>query len=356
MWSSTAVDAAAAAREAGPGAPPPPGGGAAGEPSGAAPEAPRRRRRPQELPPEAHPSPGGGSSSGSSSGSASGASGASAAGATLVPPPEPLEEEERFVSASALVPVGALGHPSFAASELVPCKVAQLGDWLARVTLQEYHLPASKWCAEMGAASLEEIAENIQDFSDAVALKPIERQRVQKWAAQLLREVPGWRLDEHAAADKSAPAGAFGDATAPQLEGSIDDLEQSSHANHVEVLAPRSVRLAMDSRGSTGLDLQWDPEWGILVQGVDPLPGQPGLAVGDYIIAINGCSLRHRMHEECNRIFTQNLQDGAILSTVALVRPSSASMCTKDLGGVLRRAVHVARPEGKGEPKGKGTA
>ncbi|CAE7238689.1 dnaaf1 [Symbiodinium necroappetens] len=60
--------------------------------------------------------------------------------------------------------------------------------------------------------------------------------------------------------------------------------------------------------GNTGLDLRFDDDWGILVQSVDPLPGQPGLAEGDFIVAIEGCSLRHRSHEECDAVFSERLQ------------------------------------------------
>ncbi|CAJ1443496.1 unnamed protein product, partial [Effrenium voratum] len=55
-------------------------------------------------------------------------------------------------------------------------------------------------------------------------------------------------------------------------------------------------------------------EWGIRVESVDPLPGQPGLAEGH--------SLRHKSHEECDAIFSERLQNGVLLS---VVRPASQS-------------------------------
>ena len=67
------------------------------------------------------------------------------------------------------------------------------------------------------------------------------------------------------------------------------------------VYTARSVRLAVDSQGrgmsdgrgffaagNTGLDLSFDDDWGIKVVSVEPLPGQPGLAEGDFIVAIDG--------------------------------------------------------------------
>jgi len=80
----------------------------------------------------------------------------------------------------------------------------------------------------------------------------------------------------------------------------------------------------MDARGMTGLGLQWCDEWGVLVESVDPLPGQPGLRPGDFIVAIDGCSLRHRSHEQCDSIFVQRLQDGVHLSVVTPAHADAA--------------------------------
>jgi len=67
---------------------------------------------------------------------------------------------------------------------VVMCKVRKLRDCSLEMNLLEYHAAAAKWCLEMGAANLEEIAENIGHFGRALHLKPIERQRVGKWAAE----------------------------------------------------------------------------------------------------------------------------------------------------------------------------
>merc|ERR1711976_307481 len=70
-----------------------------------------------------------------------------------------------------------------------------------------------------------------------------------------------------------------------ETENRSEDRAQSS--TNV-VYTSKTARLAMDSTGNTGLDLRWDKEWGVLVMSVDPLPGQPDLSVGDYVIAIDG--------------------------------------------------------------------
>lgn len=190
-------------------------------------------------------------------------------------------------------PLGAQGQRRPAGR----CKVQDLGSFLEKLSLEEYTEAAHSWCQEMGAVSLEEIAENIALFCEGVGLKPLECQRAWKWATQELTSGRSLLRAEGASREDSA-SGAEGD--------------------FVEV--SRSVRLAVDSHGNMGLELRWDRERGILVDHVEPLPGQPGgLAAGDYIVSIDGCPLRHRSHEECSRILAEHLYDGAVLSTVTLV-------------------------------------
>lgn len=240
----------------------------------------------------------------------------------------------------------------------------------------------------MGAVSLEELAENAEDFGETVGLKPIERQRVRKWAAQVLWQAEGgvglpaapqgmlmdaysgaeaWAVPPlhgemtlgvgsghmRGAASASMPSSGGACAGPPSGAGSLSGAGPLGGRggapaglgteDQVRPAAPvytsRSVRLAMDSAGNTGLDLQWDEEWGVLVQGVDPLPGQPGLAVGDYILAIDGCSLRHRTPEDCDSAFAERLQNGAVLSVVSPSRGPEPSQ---------------AHLQGKGEGRGRG--
>ncbi|CAK9079093.1 unnamed protein product [Durusdinium trenchii] len=218
----------------------------------------------------------------------------------------------------------------------VRCKVADLGEWLQELRLEEYLDPAAKWCSEMGAVCLEEIAENIEDFAADVALKPIERQRVQKWAAQKLQGIaPMQRLREAelqplsrktSQPDRRSSQRGLGLWTPPEPDAPRDAralwAEEPREAA-APVYTARSVRLAVDAQGNTGLDLRFDDDWGIRVQSVDPLPGQLGLAEGDFIVAIDGCSLRHKSHEDCDQAFSERLQNGAILS---VVRPTVSTV------------------------------
>lgn len=301
---------------------------------------------------------------------------ASSSSSAAVPPPPGLEAGAGGRGAAGGPPPPAAAPAAGAAL----CKVQDLAEWLAQVSLLEYFDAASEWCMEMGAVSLEEVAENIVDFAEGVGLKPIERQRVQKWAASLLRQgrSDDWPADfrhsEHAAlAAHAAPSQRWEVATrghqvsSRQPPGgsasSVDALgSASSHeappaygarravgaapAKAEVVYEAQSARLVMDSHGGTGLELSWDPDWGILVQGVDPLPGQIGLAAGDYIVAIEGQSLRQRGHEECNSIFTKHLRNGAALS---IISPTTSAGEASGHGGATSMA-----GSSKGPPKGGG--
>jgi len=309
--------------------------------------------------------------------------------------------EVRLMSTTAVVPAARGGSTASGAAEgsggvsalVVPCKVRELRDWLMEMNLLEYHAQASSWCVEMGAAMLEEIAENIEDFGAAVVLKPIERQRVAKWAAQVLYQPPpaigadavvDWRPAPQAL-PWQPPGGGDGSEWGHAHEAvlwqpgdgggewgqrhrvlwheSSGEWNAESRDRLAEVAAPpmeegagrctiytaRSVRLAMDSEGVTGLELRWDEECGIIVRSVDPLPGQPGLHAGDCIVAINGHSLRHRSHEECEAIFAEHLEDGVTLNvatpTVVDQGPSSRQLPQPSgVGGVAPQRLRPRLP------------
>merc|ERR1719210_203502 len=60
-----------------------------------------------------------------------------------------------------------------------------LEKFLEGARLSKYLKPALKWCDEQGAASIEDIVENIPDISHALSLKPLERKRLEKAAASV---------------------------------------------------------------------------------------------------------------------------------------------------------------------------
>ncbi|CAE7473407.1 trmA, partial [Symbiodinium necroappetens] len=62
-------------------------------------------------------------------------------------------------------------------------EVEGLGDWLEKLSLSQYALAAREWCSGMGAATVEEIEENWEEFSDAMNLKFLERRRLKLCAA-----------------------------------------------------------------------------------------------------------------------------------------------------------------------------
>lgn len=56
---------------------------------------------------------------------------------------------------------------------------------MGEARLDKYMKEALEWCDEQGAATLEDIAENVDDFADALQLKPLERKRLAKVAARV---------------------------------------------------------------------------------------------------------------------------------------------------------------------------
>eukprot|EP00446_Apocalathium_sp_SHHI-4_P003281 CAMPEP_0177189334 /NCGR_PEP_ID=MMETSP0367-20130122/20212_1 /TAXON_ID=447022 ORGANISM="Scrippsiella hangoei-like, Strain SHHI-4" /NCGR_SAMPLE_ID=MMETSP0367 /ASSEMBLY_ACC=CAM_ASM_000362 /LENGTH=413 /DNA_ID=CAMNT_0018636863 /DNA_START=95 /DNA_END=1336 /DNA_ORIENTATION=- len=63
---------------------------------------------------------------------------------------------------------------------------ADLEKFLESARLSKYLEPAMKWAEEQGAASIEDIAENLEDFSEAIGLKPLEKKRLEKIAATVV--------------------------------------------------------------------------------------------------------------------------------------------------------------------------
>eukprot|EP00927_Polykrikos_kofoidii_P077010 TRINITY_DN74002_c0_g1_i1.p1 TRINITY_DN74002_c0_g1~~TRINITY_DN74002_c0_g1_i1.p1 ORF type:complete len:1055 (+),score=195.10 TRINITY_DN74002_c0_g1_i1:68-3232(+) len=237
---------------------------------------------------------------------------------------------------------GKLGSPPPSTVPPPSCKVVGLEPWLAEMSLQDYQTQATQWCVDMGAVSLEEVAENIEDFGADISLRPIERQRIRKWATRTLEASgsceQGQSLPEREPRTHDWGKAPVCNATSAYGAGHPDSATESAWNQAVPaapaggasvgvstaasaVYRSRSVRLAMDSSGNTGLGLCWSEEWGILVETVDPLPGQPSLSAGDLIVAIEGNSLRHRTHEECDALFVEHLQDGALLNVLT---PSTA--------------------------------
>lgn len=58
-----------------------------------------------------------------------------------------------------------------------------LEKFLEGARLSKYLKPALKWCDDQGAATIEDVVENIPDFSEALKLKPLEKKRLGKAAA-----------------------------------------------------------------------------------------------------------------------------------------------------------------------------
>mmetsp|Transcript_38455 Transcript_38455/g.69736 ORF Transcript_38455/g.69736 Transcript_38455/m.69736 type:complete len:432 (-) Transcript_38455:154-1449(-) len=61
-----------------------------------------------------------------------------------------------------------------------------LEKFLEGARLSKYLKPAMDWCTEQGAASIEELVESVEELSDALALKPLEKKRLEKAAASVV--------------------------------------------------------------------------------------------------------------------------------------------------------------------------
>jgi len=139
----------------------------------------------------------------------------------------------------------------------------------------------------------------------------------------------------------------------PALQLPAPELAEAE-AGGSAIYQAKSVRLAMDSSGNTGLDLRWDEEWGIWVESVDPLPGQPGLSAGDFIVAIDGCSLRHREHDECDTLFSERLEDGVVLSVVTPAKSGSSNSLGLGVGGGRVQELEFSGEHLVGKASGRG--
>eukprot|EP00439_Symbiodinium_sp_Y106_P074928 s790_g14.t1 len=64
-----------------------------------------------------------------------------------------------------------------------------VGLWLSYLNLADQKQAVLAWCEEMGAASLEEVIESIEDLAQALALKPLQEKRLQNRAAEALEKV-----------------------------------------------------------------------------------------------------------------------------------------------------------------------
>lgn len=61
-----------------------------------------------------------------------------------------------------------------------------VGKFLEGARLSKYQAAAMEWCNEQGAATIEDVVENADDFAEALGLKPLEKKRFTKAAAAIL--------------------------------------------------------------------------------------------------------------------------------------------------------------------------
>lgn len=82
-----------------------------------------------------------------------------------------------------------------------------------------------------------------------------------------------------------------------------------------ELQVPRKLTLKAHIEMGAGIDLRacW---WGMLVDGIDDEPGQPGLQLRDTIVDVNGTSLTELDDDDCEQRFAELFGDGAVVTVV----------------------------------------
>ncbi|CAK9080831.1 Uncharacterized protein SCF082_LOCUS38509, partial [Durusdinium trenchii] len=88
-----------------------------------------------------------------------------------------------------------------------------------------------------------------------------------------------------------------------------------------ETEAPRRITLRAHLEAGAGIDLHasW---WGMVVDGIDPEPGQPGLRVRDTLVEVNGTSLMELTDEDCEQRFADLFGDGCVVKVEPFVQVS----------------------------------
>ncbi|CAJ1396187.1 unnamed protein product [Effrenium voratum] len=69
-------------------------------------------------------------------------------------------------------------------------------EFLGELGLTEYQEAIESWAAEMGAVFLEELLDNAEELAESLALKPLEKKRLQRHGHEVLARVQPERLCE----------------------------------------------------------------------------------------------------------------------------------------------------------------
>ncbi|CAK0904219.1 unnamed protein product [Prorocentrum cordatum] len=132
------------------------------------------------------------------------------------PAPGPRSRPRATPARPAPRPAGRAGRPAAGGRRRAPRRprgstgrrrtyVRWLSEWMERLCIAEYAAAARGWCAEMGAAEVDEVLDEWEGFCDALRLKPLQRKRVRRDAeGRALACPPG--SEPHARCWPSVPA------------------------------------------------------------------------------------------------------------------------------------------------------
>lgn len=196
---------------------------------------------------------------------------------------------------------------------------------------------AQQWCVEHRVRGIHEIAAAIDGFAAALNLKPLQQKR-------LLRILQGMSSSLHAASNHATEDNRSSGKTSVGSDLGSQRNHAKLHATrptdgprdcpapkHVPVAAPavakkatftfmpptaaeatiaRTVRLHVHREAGAGLHAHatW---YGIVIDEIDNVPGQPDLEAGECIIGLGRTSLQEMDPPVCEAAFTDSLRDGA---------------------------------------------
>jgi len=208
--------------------------------------------------------------------------------------------------------------------------------------LQGYVAKATAWCCSEGKTDLAGVLDAIDALAAHLQLKNLEQKRLVKALEAAVGDAAAAGEGSVANVAKTTSTSANSVALSKTQSGRSDDTDDRQKRlderkakktsstsqpaeggkagasgrqafafeppDSVETEEPRVLRLRVDKTVGAGLGLHatW---YGMVVDEIDDVPGQPGLREGDCIVSIGGTPLQEM--DDCEPAFVERLADGA---------------------------------------------
>jgi len=225
----------------------------------------------------------------------------------------------------------------------------KLSSVLQEAELSSHLLPAQHWCAGQGIKGVEGILLSIDAFATILNLKPLQQKRLMRVLSATPIPVLPASSTTIQDAGKPQPRAAGMLLTASSSSGlpkqsstALAKMSPFSFAppTAAEAEMPHSLRLLVDGMANAGLHAHasW---YGMVIDSIDAVPGQPGLQVGECIIKVGSKSLQELDGPECRAAFMDGLVEGAklVIETHCETRgklPACMMASSGDLQGDLK--------------------